>query len=232
MSSDHTTLFKNRWDAYQWSLENDVLGHRAILQKARWLIKSALGDQPVNMLDLGCGNATPVVELMSDLHLAHYSGIDLAENVLQEAEALMNHLVVPVRLFRRDLFEGVPESLSVNFIFSSFAVHHGQQEQKQQLFKTLYHQVAEGCYFCLIDIVRYPHQSRDACIDMMTEYLTRKIRQPALQAQIIEHVREHDFPENPEDLSTFAHNAGWQSVEELQLRADRQFPTAVFLFKK
>lgn len=119
MQSDHTTLFKSRWDAYQWSLDNDVLGHKDVLQKARLLIETVVCDQPINILDLGCGNSAPVIELISHLHLVNYYGTDLAENALQEAKSLTDQLAIPVRFFRRNLFEGIPASLNINFIFSS-----------------------------------------------------------------------------------------------------------------
>lgn len=232
MVSDHTTIFKSAWDSYQWTLDNDVMGHSKILPKVRLLIESVTQGQRIKMLDLGCGNAAPAVELITNMKMAHYYGVDLAGNVLLEAEALMNHLSIPARLFERDLFEGIPESLSVNLIYSAFAIHHGQQEQKGKLFETLYHQADKGCYFCLVDIVRYPSQSRESCIDMMSEYLARRIPQPVWQKQVLDHVRDYDYPEKPDNLRAFAREAGWQCIEDLQLEIDAQYPVGVFLFKK
>ena len=232
MNSDHTTLFKSGWDAYQWALDNDVMGHRDILQKARLLIESVVGDQSIHMLDLGCGNAAPAIEIMSNLQLESYCGIDQAENVLREARKSINHLALPNRMFQRNLFDGIPESLTVNLIFSSFSVHHGQRDEKQALFKTLFHQADKGCYFCLIDIVCYPFQSRDAYIDMITEYLSRRVQQPQLLEQYIPHIKGYDFPETSDDLMAFAQSAGWQTIEELHMNADLQFPTAAFLFQR
>ena len=76
------------WRAYQKLLENDYMDHRAFFGRLLEEIEARF-DRPLALLDLGCGDAQPILPMLESLDVCRYTGIDESATALSRARELL-----------------------------------------------------------------------------------------------------------------------------------------------
>lgn len=225
-------IFDDCWQCYQWLLQNNALGNQDLVRKGRELLQQTFSSQGLRMVDLGCGDACSIPPLTSGSQLTSYKGIDLLETQFSIAENHLKTCCNKISFEVADIFQDVTVPEDTNLLFSSFAMHHGQQEQKQQLFRALGERVQPGTVLMLFDTVLPEHQSLSEYIDVVTRYYASLPGiKPEWTALINDHINHFDFPETSANLLSMADQAGWGVERQWHTVVGGGFPISLFLWK-
>lgn len=230
-------LFKQSWSTYHKLLEVDFLEHRALYAALRQLLlreaasTAAGAAAPLAMLDLGCGDAMQIAGCLREcgagvpggaLPLGSYTGVDMSAAALQAAAAYLAPVLQPhcsVELVEQDMKEYVGSCPDQRFhlAFASFAVHHLSLEGKAEFVAQVARCLKPGGLFVVVDIFRREGESRERFMeryrDNIAEAVARGIIDEEEAVPIVEHVTNHDWPEQLSDYRGLAAAAGFAAAE-------------------
>lgn len=218
MNADPVYIFRKTWGTYQKVISNNLMFHQEISAAVRNLFETRPG--PLNVLDLGCGDATHIGKILKPGQVAQYFGCDLSPYALDVAKINMEPFGIGVRLFCREMIAVLREAQENHFdlVYSGFALHHLPIEGKQAFFMECRRILRENGCVILVDVMREEGTTRP-------EYLDSYCRKVATQwtaltsterSQVEEHIRNCDFPETPTALQSLAQNAGLKNSRRLE----------------
>lgn len=215
-------LFSDNWHVYQKIIANNYMLHKEFSSAT----VHAISDTAIpikSVLDLGCGDAQLIAKDLSTIAIEDYTGYDLSEAALAQAEHFLQQLSA-----NKTLCLGRMENLlaaseqSWDLIYSSYAIHHLSDHAKQAMLQSIYDHLHSQGLFIMIDVMRNQGQSRDAYM----EHYIGGIRKnwPGLelkeQDMIANHIREYDYPATYQDLIDWATAIGFK-VEKAAIADDR-----------
>lgn len=185
------------WQVYEKLLTHDYMDHRAFFGRLQKEILARF-DRPVRLLDLGCGDLTPVAPLLKSIHLEDYVGIDESDVALALAAERLDDLKVPGRLVEGDLL-AVLTDLGETFdvILASFSLHHlPDPALKQATLEAARRHLSADGIFALIDVVCDEAEPRHHYVDRWIGHADQRYKEllPAEKAVLFDHVRARDFP--------------------------------------
>ena len=176
-----------------------------------------------SVLDLGCGDAQLIAKDLTSIGVETYTGYDLSEAALAQAEHFLQYLPAQKTLCLGRMEQLLKASTdSWDLIYSSYAIHHLSDQGKQEIMQEIYHHLNPSGLFIMIDVMRQKNQSREAYMD---DYIggIRK-NWPGLekreQDMITHHIHEYDFPAPYHELIDWANEIGF-SVEKAAIADDR-----------
>lgn len=214
MADDETTLFRTSWSLYDALSEKNYMFHREIYALIAGMLRQRRERGSYSMIDLGCGNTRFLAPCLKAAPPARYDGIDLSPAALDEARSYLSGLE-NISLHCQDMLHAVQTAEGTfDTIFSGYAVHHLDAEEKQQLFHACAARLAPGGTFILVDIAREEGQSRQHYLDtylhtMRTQWTAIH---PADMDAACAHVAAYDFPETLTDLTQMATAASFREV--------------------
>lgn len=203
--------FFNGWEVYRAIIDHDCMEHREVYS----LVEQVLGDRtdPFTVLDLGCGDAAGIAPVLRGMPLAHYVGVDVAEQALGFAEDMLQGLDVELRC--RDLGEELrDDSQQFDVILLSFALHHFDSDAKRDVLAQARRRLGPGGQVILIDVVRADGETRDEYLSRFDPYVATWPIGPEMQARVLEHVRRNDWPEEVTTMVAIARAAGFTDVTQ------------------
>lgn len=209
-------LFTSHWNIYQKIIARNYMQHREFGEEIRLVLDQLDPDQPLRVLDLGCGDAQQMANQLKGRVVDSYTGYDLAGPALVLAGENMKGLASEVRLEEGKMEELiVREKRNFNVIYSSYAIHHLADKEKKDLLGEIRKRLAAKGVFIFIDTFRTGNESRE---EYLSRYLTHWLGQwAALTLEERDLVRDHivtyDFPALLEDMIQWAGEAGFR-VEE------------------
>jgi ubiquinone/menaquinone biosynthesis C-methylase UbiE len=208
--------FQKQWSTYQKLVDADALSHRAsgkLLHDTLCAIPT-----PFTFVDIACGDASQIREVLHGAKSRHYHGIDLSAPALELASKNLANAPFEVELDHEDFLEALtkrPEPADA--AWCSLSIHHLPTEEKRRLLGTVRRCTAR---FCMIyEPTLEPSETRD-------KYLERfqRVNQPAWSfltpeewAQIDHHVTTSDLPETASTWLTLGREAGFANVTQLFL---------------
>lgn len=207
--------FAKRWATYQKLVDNNALSHREV---AAHLHRSlAPVEAPFAFLDIACGDAGNMIEIMSGTAIASYRGIDLSAPALELAARHLAAAPFAIALDHGDFveaLEGGGEAADIAWCGLSF--HHLATSEKRKVMKALRRTTRK---FALI----YEPTLRDG--EDRDGYMRRfaEVMHPAWQGfltpdewdEIYTHVSTCDLPETSETWREMGLAAGFSSAKEL-----------------
>ncbi|MEQ9266682.1 MAG: class I SAM-dependent methyltransferase [Balneolaceae bacterium] len=167
---------------------------------------------PIDVLDCGCGDAFQLSRQLQGLSVSSFTGYDMSEQALELARKNFRDHAQPVILKNgamQDLI--LEENKSFDVIYSSFAIHHLQDEGKKNFLKSCFNRLKAGGKIILIDILRSKEET-------ISEYLEKYIdiintTWDAISASdkelIFDHMRNYDFPAVIDDFSDWVTETGF-----------------------
>lgn len=186
--------------------------HREISYAVRTALESYRANETLRILDLGCGDGSMTLPLLSADRIAAYVGCDLSKPALDIAENQIKTLGISAQLICDDMLKVVSEQQpqSIELIYSSYAIHHLNATQKQQIIEQIARVLTPGGLLVLIDIFREPDENR---ADYMQNYMARlKETWTALtsdaQELVINHATNYDFPEHSDFYQSLGQRFG------------------------
>lgn len=218
MKADPIYIFRKTWATYQKVISNNFMFHREITTAVRTLLASRPG--PLNVLDLGCGDAAHIGKVLNPGQVSQYFGCDLSPYALDVARENLEPFGIVVNLLCRDMVAVLKEAPDNHFdvVYSGYALHHLSIEEKQTFFTQCRRTLRENGYVILVDVMLEEGQARPAYLDSYNgmvatrwEALTKYERD-----QVQEHIRNCDFPETPTVFQELASNAGLSTSRRLE----------------
>jgi SAM-dependent methyltransferase len=216
MQNQPAVLFSDRWNVYQKIIGYNYMLHRQFGELTAAAFKSLYAPHPLKVLDLGCGNAQQIARQMVLQPVESYTGYDLSDTAFTEARQNLAPAgcTINLRQAPMELFTDY-EQAGFDVIYSSYAVHHLGDAQKQHLLQNCYGMLANNGIAVIIDIYRLTGQTRerfldDYIADISNSWLMLAGEEKELCAS---HMRGYDFPAEYADMPVWAKNAGFV-VEE------------------
>jgi ubiquinone/menaquinone biosynthesis C-methylase UbiE len=195
------SVFMKSWRVYQDIIEHNYMFHREISDAVRQALASYRPNEQLRILDLGCGDGSMTLPLVSADRIATYIGCDLSKPALDIAQAQIKARAISARLYCDDMLNIAHEQRDNSFdlIYSSYAIHHLNGIEKQQMVEDIARVLKPGGLFVLIDVFREPTEDRAAYMKHYMGHLrlTWTELSPESQALVVNHATDYDFPETP-----------------------------------
>jgi SAM-dependent methyltransferase len=175
--------------------------------------------QEMQIVDFGCGDATPIKEILKNLNLKSYIGIDGSEHVLQLAANQLTDINCE-KNFICDNMENVIKELddhSCDIIFSSYALHHLNTKSKSEFISLCYSKLKKNGFFFLVDVVLSDNHTRDDWLNLLEKrfYQFNPNVPENIITEMLKHPQESDFPENVQFFMNEAKNKPWGGFKVL-----------------
>jgi len=211
------------WRIYEKLLIHDYMSHRAFFARLRNEIDCRF-QRPLAILDLGCGDLSPVLPLLEGLPLQRYVGIDESDSALAMAAEQLAASAVPGRLVRGDLRVALHEvDGPFDLVLASFALHHlASPDDKLQVLMGARRVLAADGLFALVDVFCGKAEPRDHYLERWIANAEARYAelQAAEKAILFEHVRARDFPLPLQTWRELGRQAGLPRCEPLLEDAD------------
>ncbi len=218
MKTDPIYIFRKTWATYQKVISNNLMFHRETLTAVRKLLESR--QETLNVLDLGCGDATHIGKILNPGQVAEYCGCDLSPYALDVAQKNLEPFGVSVNLLCKDMVAVLREAPANHFdvIYSGYALHHLSIEEKQTFFTECRRTLRDNGCVILVDVMLEEGQTRPAYLDSYNGMVATRWKALTTHErnQVQEHIRNCDFPETPTVIQTLASNAGLTICRRLE----------------
>lgn len=195
-------VFLKSWRVYQDIVAQNYMFHREISDSVRTKLANFQTHEKLRILDLGCGDGSMTLPLVSANRIASYIGCDLSKPALDIAQERIDILGAPAKLLCDNMLNVVREQSdnSLDLVYSSYAIHHLNAIQKQQIIEDIARVLKPGGMLVLIDIFREPMEDRAAYMKHYMGHLraTWCNLSPESQDLVIDHATNYDFPETAE----------------------------------
>ena len=214
-------IFNDSWALYKKIVEADYMHHQLLIRLTLQAIEELKNGPGVRMLDIGCGDAEPVIPIIKKLPVTQYTGYDLSEAVLDKCASNLSGINLEFKLRQGDMATVIDqEEESFDLIFSSYAIHHLADDEKLTLLKKIGLLLKQGGLFIYIDIFRDPGQSLDQYRKDYNDYISQWIGLTAEEkSAVTDHINKFDFPATRTNTKNWISQAG---LEEARFyRADR-----------
>jgi SAM-dependent methyltransferase len=218
MKSDPIYIFRKTWATYQKVINYNLMFHKEILAAVKKLLEGHAG--PLNILDLGCGDATHIGKIVNPGQVAEYCGCDLSPYALDVARNNLEPFGISVNLLCRDMVAVLKEAPENHFdvVYCGYALHHLPTEEKQTFFTECRRTLRKNGYLILVDVMLEEGQARPAYLDSYNGAVAKHWEALTLHErdQVQEHIKNCDFPETPTDFQKLASNAGLTNARRLE----------------
>ncbi|MDA8433897.1 MAG: class I SAM-dependent methyltransferase [Nitrospiraceae bacterium] len=135
------------------------------------------GKEPVEILDLGCGDGILTYELKQTGISLSATLVDGSEEMLRKAaERLKDYPDTrTVRASFQEVIAGKAVAGDFDFVVSSLAIHHLDMAEKRELFGWVYGNLGNSGYFMNIDVVLAPNEALETwCLVLWQEWIAEK----------------------------------------------------------
>lgn len=206
------------WQVYEKLVVHDYMDHRAFFNRLQTEIVERF-ERPVAILDLGCGDLTPILPMLANVPLCQYVGIDESDAALEMASRRLQALGVPGRLIKGDLLATLTDMEdSFDIILASFSLHHlaDPADKRRTLQAARQHLAPEGL-IALIDVFSAEAEARDQYLERWINHAENRYVELRSEEKelLFTHVRARDFPVSQAEFQTLGREAGLEGFAVL-----------------
>jgi len=189
-------IFNDSWALYKKIVDADYMHHQLFTRLTAEVFETFKNEASIRMLDIGCGDADPVIPLIKSLPVTHYTGYDLSDVVLAKCGLNLSNLNVEFKLKQGDMKLIIDQEQGpFDLIYSSYAIHHLLDEDKQFLLKKISSLLRPGGLFIYIDIVREDGQLLEQYRAGYVDYIDQWSGISNVEkSAVIDHINQFDFP--------------------------------------
>jgi 2-polyprenyl-3-methyl-5-hydroxy-6-metoxy-1,4-benzoquinol methylase len=203
MDQQAAEIFISNWRVYQKVISSDYMFHRKFGSLVGDHIKSI--QTRLRILDMGCGDASLISHLLDPSTVLFYKGLDLSAPALDLAADNLKATGVPYELANGPMEELIQtEDGKYDLVYSSYAIHHLQDQQKSELLHMIADKLEDGGRFIWTDVFRAKGQSRVQYLENYMKMITEEWTDltPDEKKLIDDHIHNFDFPaEYPDALA-------------------------------
>jgi 2-polyprenyl-3-methyl-5-hydroxy-6-metoxy-1,4-benzoquinol methylase len=217
---DPSQIFIRNWEIYQKVIQKNYMKHKELGEYAQKYLQDFSKHSSIQILDIGCGDAYQISLQLKYLNLVAYKGYDLSEQATLIAEKHFASFKNKAEFQIGRMEELIKEDHSnYNVIYSSFAIHHLNDDKKAEIIQDCYNKLVERGLFILIDIKRLPEQSIDEYKKSYTNWINEDWH--ALDKEeknaITDHLNSCDLPVETKAYIEYALKAGFKLLEEVNV---------------
>jgi hypothetical protein len=208
--------FQQQWATYQKLVDNNSLASK----QAGEILHAALAvlTKPFAFIDIACGDAGQMKQVLAGTKIEHYHGIDLSEPALELAAKNLNNVPFEVELDQIDFVEALTKRTEpADAAWCGLSIHHLGTEGKLRLFEAI-RRSTDG-FLMIYEPTLTEGEDRDGYLARF-----RRVNRPAWDflsgeewAQIDHHVITCDFPETAATWLDLGRQAGFFKAEQLFL---------------
>lgn len=206
------------WQVYEKLLIHDYMDHRAFFARLQAEVVRRF-QRPVAILDLGCGDLTPILPMLEALPVRRYVGVDESDVALAIAARRLDGLGLPSALIEGDLLASLEETSGpFDLILASFALHHlSDPADKLLTLERAARLLAGDGFFAMIDVFCGEAEPREVYLQRWIANAERRYQalQPAEKELLFDHVRARDFPLSLDRWRAVGRKAGLHHFEVL-----------------
>lgn len=209
-------IFQQQWRTYRTVVDNNYLFHREASACLRQILMEE-APRPFRFLDLACGDAAEIVEVLRGTPISQYHGVDLSRAALDLAEQQLATLDCPVLLEQRDFAEAVtehPEPAEVVWIGQS--LHHFQTSDKLGVMRAIRGIVGDRGLLLVYEPSSPDGETRAGWMRRWdAQQISWADYAPADWETLAAHVHAADFPETASGWHELGHAAGFVTTREV-----------------
>jgi cyclopropane fatty-acyl-phospholipid synthase-like methyltransferase len=186
--------------------------HREIGEAISHFLATSLGEKPVKLMDLGCGDASQTLAAFSRCKLDFYHGCDVSEVALGLADQNLVRTDIKYVLEKNDILASVSNAdHQFDVIFSSFAMHHLGLAQKRDFLRNVRARLNTDGMLILVDLARDENEDRAAYLEHYLGYALAHWSDLTLaeHTAISHHAALHDYPERTSTYRELSNEAGF-----------------------
>lgn len=206
------------WQIYEKLLIHDYMDHRAFFNRLQGEILARF-KHPVAILDLGCGDLTPMLAMLEKVPVQRYVGIDESAVALGLAARRLEQLSVPCRLVEGDLLEAMGDiGESFDIVLASFSLHHlADPAYKQRTLEAGRHLLNPHGLFAVVDVFCAESEPRNDYLERWIAHAQERYTElHAAEMKVLsDHVRSRDFPVSLSAFEALGKQAGLGQFEVL-----------------
>ena len=220
-AAESLELFRRSWQSYRLVLEHDLMEHRSLTAALEPELRAACQrwrqqrpDQPLELIDLGCGDLALLPEIYRNLPLDRFLGLDASPPVLPLARQALEPAPFACEWLCDDLSRWLldPGSPQLAIVVSCFALHHLDHNGKRRVLAALRRRLRPGGVVLLADMMRHDGDSH-------AEHMRRNLGRVSCWAAVMgaaasqaihDHVAHCDRPADLRELMDQARACGWR----------------------
>lgn len=213
MKDNSTEIFKRNWQIYTQIALNNYMFHNDFAMHTSPVFKSASeSGQSIDVLDCGCGDAYQLSQQLKGLPVSSFTGYDMSEQALDLARKNFRDFDCSVVLKNGPMQDLIlNESGFFDVIYSSFAIHHLQDDGKKEFLNSCYDRLKPGGKIVLIDLLRPADQNISEYLEEYIGVITDTWNTISVSDKelIFDHMRNYDFPAIVDDFSNWISETGF-----------------------
>lgn len=205
--------FQKQWAIYQRLVDLDILSHKAVAALLHGLLAEGF-KAPFTFLDIACGDAHNMADILAGTAIAHYRGIDLSEPALALAAANLKRAPFDVELEHGDFVAAMAAGEPTDVAWCGLSVHHLKSDEKQAFLAAVAASTKQCCM--IYEPTRLDDEDRDGYMRrFLAVYEAMGLLTRAELDEIEHHVTTCDFPETSAAWRGMALKAGFAKAAEL-----------------
>jgi tRNA (cmo5U34)-methyltransferase len=126
--------------------------------------------EPVSILDLGCGTGMEIEYILAKAPNARILGIDLNEQMLAQLKTKYQKVIDQIELVKGSYFDFDMGENRFDYVVAAMTMHHWLYDAKFLLYKRIYDALKQGGKFVNEDYLVHEHTE----MEMLTNYLQIK----------------------------------------------------------
>lgn len=192
------------------SLAERALPHYHEVQEIIVSILHPDRNSKIDVIDLGVGTGVTAAYILRNFPNATVRGVDLFDQMLNDARVRLAPFVDRINLVRGDNAEFLQGAAgTADAIVSAFCIHHQDQKGKESLFSLVAKALRPGGRFVMADLTKFddPATGRWAH-DRILGHLYSQIPDEGYRAKWKEHWETINTPSGVEEMSRWLESAG------------------------
>lgn len=203
---------------YKKVIDNNYMFHKEMYTGVADILKATFANHSFAILDLGCGDATYISNVLKDFLVSNYTGVDLSQIATSLAAKNLPQNIASVKFIHDDFINAIQNQIAKNqfdVVFTSYALHHYPKNKKEEFFQLAHSLLKPNGILIVVDVILEANQSvAEYCKGINAFYANdcNKLSQTEIVA-IASHINESDIPETINTYSEMARSAQFSTFE-------------------
>lgn len=206
----------DEWSLYETVIHLNYMRHREMIAAIQTAVAAI--SEPLDVLDLGCGDGAMACQGFARAKVNSYFGCDLSRAALDKAAGTLHKMTPKLTLREASLVttaasDDLPE---LNCLLASYSLHHlDRQAEIQRVLESCRRRLKQEGIFIWIDLQRQYNETRE---DYLLRFRTKLLptwtglTEPQRQ-EVIDHMQAADFPLSFPEKSALCRAAGFRDEQ-------------------